>query len=347
MIGLALSGGGVRGSYEVGAYFAFKDCHIVFDGYVGTSIGSFNAAFLAAGRDTELLRFWQNVDVAKLLNFNPEYINYLKQTNKSSNMLEHLLFNAKDVIKNKGVNSKGLIKRLKELDLEKDIRKSKKDFGLVTVKAKGFKPIYIFKEDIPLGKINDYILASCNFPLFKQEKIIDNNYYLDGGVYDNMPVNMLLAKGYKKVYVIDITEFCFKRKIADLNKVVIIKPSHNLKSIFNTNQEDIIYNLKLGYYDTIKVIKNLDGKKYIFQKIPSFIYKLLIQNVNNSLLKKMKIRFRENNSKKLILKVIEHIMVIKDYEYIKIYNPLKVIKELKKEEQHLDVWEFIKQLRLF
>ena len=28
MIGLALSGGSVRGSYEVGAYFAFKKCHI-------------------------------------------------------------------------------------------------------------------------------------------------------------------------------------------------------------------------------------------------------------------------------------------------------------------------------
>ena len=41
MIGLALSGGGVKGSYQIGAYLAFKKCHIKFKGITGTSIGAF------------------------------------------------------------------------------------------------------------------------------------------------------------------------------------------------------------------------------------------------------------------------------------------------------------------
>ena len=40
MVGLALAGGGVKGSYQIGAYMAFKKCHIKFDGVCGTSIGS-------------------------------------------------------------------------------------------------------------------------------------------------------------------------------------------------------------------------------------------------------------------------------------------------------------------
>ena len=48
MIGLVLSGGGVKGAYQVGSYFAFKKCHIKIDGIVGCSIGSFNAAMIAA-----------------------------------------------------------------------------------------------------------------------------------------------------------------------------------------------------------------------------------------------------------------------------------------------------------
>ena len=66
MIGLALSGGGTRGSYQAGAFMAFKKCHIKFNGYVGTSIGSFNAAMLAAGKEKELKKFWENVNIGKL-----------------------------------------------------------------------------------------------------------------------------------------------------------------------------------------------------------------------------------------------------------------------------------------
>ena len=45
-IGIAFSGGGLRGAYQVGCYKAFLDCHIKINGFVGTSIGSFNAAMV-------------------------------------------------------------------------------------------------------------------------------------------------------------------------------------------------------------------------------------------------------------------------------------------------------------
>ena len=60
-IGLALEGGGLKGSYQIGSYYAFKDCHIKISGIVGTSIGAFNAAAIACGNETQLLKFWQQI----------------------------------------------------------------------------------------------------------------------------------------------------------------------------------------------------------------------------------------------------------------------------------------------
>ena len=55
--GIAFSGGGLRGAYEVGAYKAFLDAHVKINGFTGTSIGSFNAAMCASGRFKELYDF--------------------------------------------------------------------------------------------------------------------------------------------------------------------------------------------------------------------------------------------------------------------------------------------------
>ena len=46
MLGLALEGGGAKGSYEIGAYIALKELGFKFDAVAGTSIGSLNAAFI-------------------------------------------------------------------------------------------------------------------------------------------------------------------------------------------------------------------------------------------------------------------------------------------------------------
>ena len=187
MIGLALEGGGVRGSYQIGAYLALKDCGIKIDGFVGTSIGSFNAAMLASGKHFELLDFWNNVDVADIFNIKP-----INLKDKDLNKLKNSIKSYLNLLTDKGINVKGLMDVLDEVLDVNLLYQSKKDFGLVTFRLKDLKPIIKYKEDIPKDKIKEYILASCYLPVFKPQKIIDNNYYFDGGIYDNSPVNMLI-----------------------------------------------------------------------------------------------------------------------------------------------------------
>ena len=37
--------------------------------------------------------------------------------------------------------------------------------------------------------------------------------------------------------------------------------------------------MRLGYYDTLKVLKNFDGKKYLFKQHGTWYYELLVRNI--------------------------------------------------------------------
>ena len=88
MRGLVLEGGGLKGSYQIGAFYALKRCGIKFDGFVGTSIGSFNAALLACGKEKELLELWRNLDLSDTLGLKEEFIDDYNNNRKSMKTLK-------------------------------------------------------------------------------------------------------------------------------------------------------------------------------------------------------------------------------------------------------------------
>ncbi len=347
MTGLVLAGGGVKGSYQIGSYLAFKKCGIRINGVVGTSIGSFNAAMIVSGKDKELYEFWSKVDVGKVLNFSDKY---LDSVNKKDTFKKFVygLEEIGSILKSKGIDKGNLKKILDEVIDEDLIRNSELDYGLVTVRLNDLKPLYLFKEDMEKGKIPEYILASCNLPVFKKEKYIDNKYYIDGGFYDNTPVNMLLKKGYDKVYSVEVNGIGFKQKIIDESKVVRISPSRFLGSTLNVDKEKINENIKLGYYDTIKVLKRYDGYNFIFKKHFNWVYNRLAKSVKKELYTKVAKYFHSKSTKETILKSIEYVMVKEDISYFNIYKVRKMIKYLKNntDKDHF-VYEFVRNIHLF
>ncbi len=327
MIGLALAGGGVKGSYEVGAYAAMKKCHLKFDGISGTSIGSFNAAMIVAHKEKELAKFWQEIDVATILGLDEEFAAAL--TNKDSNF-QLIKTGFKEIIKflkNKGLDVDGLEKVLKDYNVEENVRKSKIDFGLCTYKIHEKEPIEIFKRDIPEGKIEEHILASCFLPIFKPKKLIDNSFYFDGGIFDNCPANMLLRSGYNLVYRVELNAIGRKVKLIDPSKVITISPTRKLSPIITTNRQDIINNYWIGYYDTLKIIKNYPGYTYLFKKKSLNYYKFITRKVPKETMENMMNLFYAKDEEDLVIKVFEHLMKYDNLTYFKIYNPSKLIKK--------------------
>lgn len=344
-IGIAFSGGGLRGAYQVGCYKAFLDCHIKINGFVGTSIGSFNAAMCASNRFEELFDFWYNDDTGSILGFSKDFITKTNNNEYDLKYLTELLDNIKDIVQNKGISTKNIRKKLEEFEINKYLYKSKKDFGLVTVRFNDFKPRYMFKNDIPKDKLNDYIIASCFLPIFKFEKLIDNNYYLDGGFHDYIPANALLKKGYDKVYVIDLEAIGIRRPYIDKRKIQVIKPSRKLGSILDFKKEDIRNNMKLGYFDTMRILKDFDGKKYLFKKRGLWYYELMLKHVSKKDRELMEKFFATKNAKRLIIKSIEFIMKKEKFEYYHVYKVTEVIKRIKYIDKNYGVYKFVKQLK--
>ena len=234
MVGLSLEGGGIKGAYQAGAYLAFKECRIKFDGVVGTSIGSLNGALIASGKGDEMVELWKNLDVSKVLSFEKEKVAKLKKKNP----LVYLDF-FKDIIKNKGISTEGIKELVKENISYEDLINNNMDYGLCTIRVKDFKPLYLMKEDITKKNLNQYILSSCYLPVFKMEKTVDDSYFLDGGFYDNAPYNMLIDKGYTKIYNVGMHGIGFIRKPKQNVEIINIRPIRSTGGIITFNKDVI------------------------------------------------------------------------------------------------------------
>ena len=264
MKGLVLEGGGTKGAYQLGAYKALKELGVEFDGVVGTSIGALNAAFIVQG-DYEIMKdIWLNRDYKSFMDIEEDFYEKYKNVEfkaKDINVVIDLMNKAR---KNEGIDITPLKNLLKENIDEEKIRNSSKDFGLVTVYLdKKIIPQHLMKEDIPQGKLVDYLIASSSLPIFQLDKFEDKRY-LDGFLSDNTPVGLLANKGYNDIIVIRLSNDAAGdkslQKYVDLN-LTVIKPSMVLGGSLNKDKDHMETLFKLGYMDTMKVFKRYDGVK--------------------------------------------------------------------------------------
>lgn len=257
---LALSGGGTRGAYEVGAYKALLEMGIKINAIAGTSIGALNAAMFISNGIDSALDMYKNITITDVIDID-DSIN----TKKDIFDIENVFKLAKNYTKNKGLDNTPLKKLIKkEIDIDK-IYKSDIDFGLVTYSIKSRKPAQVFKEDIKKKDFVKYLLASACFPIYKAQKIDDEKYF-DGFFYDNMPINMLIEKGYKNIIAIDIGSKNVSKKLVDKNAYVkVVKATKDLGGTFEFNKEKMMFNIKLGYLDTMKSFNKLKGHMYYFR----------------------------------------------------------------------------------
>lgn len=345
-IGLALAGGGVKGSYQIGSYYAFKECHIKFDGIVGTSIGAANGAALVSGNAKELYEMWKSINPGDILELDEGIVKFLNDNKFNKSLIKKSINNIGKIVKNRGVSTENLRKMLKKMINLDALYSSNMDYGLATYNYSKKKPIYIFKEDIERSNLIDYVVASCSLPLFKLDKMIDDSIYLDGGFVDVCPSIMLVNKGYDLVYEIIINGIgIHKPHIKSNTKIITISPSRSNGSVLELNHKRILDNLYMGYYDTLKALGKYDGIKYTFKRPFLFNYKRSLRNVDKSLIKFLKIYFKAKNSKELILKVLDKVLYEQKYEYNQVYSIRKVIKELPNKNRML--YKFLKELNLW
>lgn len=269
---LVLEGGGAKGAYQVGAIKALKENGYEFDTIVGTSIGALNAAFICQGDIDKLDELWHTLSFQDLMDINNELGESLVNFNLTSEIVNEAAKKAINAFKAKGIDTKNIRNILEKYIDEEKIRRSEIRFGLVTYCISDMVPQKLFIEDIPKGKLIDYLMATSNLPVFKRQKI-DDKKFLDGGAYDNCSVEMLYDAGYKDIVAIRIfrrrnriRNYAKLSRKKDLNLKIIL-PSEELPFILNFESNNLKKLVDYGYVDTIKQLKGLDGNSYAIEKI--------------------------------------------------------------------------------
>ncbi len=360
MYGVALEGGGARGAYHIGAIKALIENGYKISAVVGTSIGALNAAIVAQGDFDKLYKYWINITSTDLFDINAEDVSKLVNRKVDMSLIKKIAEYVKEATINKGIDTTKYKEIIDALIDEKKLRKSKVDYGLVTVSLTDRKPLELYKEDIQEGMISSYIMASSYLPVFKSEKIQDK-VFIDGGFYNNCPIDMLLKKGYKDIIEIRTKAIGLYRKIKtdkDVN-IISISPSESLGSILLVDKEVINKNIKMGYYDALRVIKKLKGRKYyindlnknvafdIFDKLTDDqifkiaknsikfsndkeAKKLLFETILPEMAKKIKL-LKANSYDELLIGIVEYLLSEEDLvNKYDIYDLKQLILELKR-----------------
>lgn len=255
-VGLVLEGGGVKGAYELGALIALTEKGYTFHAVTGTSIGALNGAVIASQGIEKLAGYWEEAKYCPVFDFDDDTVARFRQKDFDLDLIiatGKKLLSAREIIRNSYEHTLNFVyNRLSE----EEIRSSDIDFGCVTYNISDMEPFEAMKKDIPEGKLIDYVVASACFPIFPPKQI-DGKKFIDGGVYDNMPVNLLARTGCKKMIVVRTNPESKqpKRRIEydDLD-ILYITPSANLGRAMAFSPERIENLKQLGYADAMRIV---------------------------------------------------------------------------------------------
>lgn len=244
-IGLALSGGGVRGFAHIGALRALEDVGIKPDVIAGVSAGSIVASFYAAGMSAdEIFNLFGSIDMSKFLQVDITKSGFLK-LDKFKRFLETNL----------------PIKNIEELLIP------------TIIAATDIEQ----QHEMPFtsGNIAERVVASCSIPLVFRPVKIDGSYCVDGGVLHNLPsfylrpvcntvigINVSPLKlgpiklnvrslAYRTYKLMTMRNVVADKQLCDLLVDIISIQGH---STFDTSAANKI--AQKGYFETMKILKN-------------------------------------------------------------------------------------------
>lgn len=256
--GLVLAGGGAKGVYQIGAWRAIRELEIPITSVVGTSVGAMNGAMVACGQYEGAVRLWENMSIEKGFHL-PEPLRVPDKlfSLKNADIL------VRELWKNHGLDITPIRRELEALVDEEPLRASPVEYGLVTFELSRRRPRHLYKDQIPKGKLMDYIMASSAYPGLKSPEI-NGRTYLDGGIVDNVPVKMMMRRHENNIIVVNIGDVGLPKDLDPKLNLVYIKPVDSLGTAFEFQPETAKSKMEMGWYDTMKAFGKFSGEWMYF-----------------------------------------------------------------------------------
>lgn len=261
--GIVLEGGGAKGAYQIGAWKAFIDCGLKIKGIAGVSVGALNGALICMGDYEKAVSIWRNISYSKIMRVDDYQMDKLINGRFRELSLQEVTKSGRRLLVDGGLDVTPLKELIEAAIDEKKIRASDIDFIMETFSISNMKEVIISAKEAEEGYLKDYLLASANFPLFKSDKLLGKKF-LDGGIVNNVPIDLLINRGYKDIIVIRIYGIGMEKKVKipeDVN-VIYLAPRTNLCNILEFNNKKAARNISLGYYDAMRMLCSLAGYHY-------------------------------------------------------------------------------------
>ena len=273
--GIVLEGGGARGSYQIGAWKALREAGIKIRGIAGASVGALNGALICMDDLEKAEEIWENIRYSQVINVDDDVIETVKKLDLKSLDLVKVAEDAKRILKDKGLDITPLKNLIESVVDEDKIRSSVRELYLTTYSVTDRELLVLNAKDIPDGEIGDMLLASAYFPAFRNDKL-GGKRYLDGGGWNNVPINILLEHDYKDILVIRIYGLGYDSErtteIPEDVHVTHIAPRQDLGGILEFDRTRARKNMTLGYYDAKRVLYGLEGRWYYLYAPESDVY---------------------------------------------------------------------------
>lgn len=259
-IGLALSGGGIRGIAHAGVLKALEDNNIKIDIIGGTSAGSLIASLYAMGYSPyyiyilfkryskELVEINSGLVMSGLGNFMMKKKNTLKGL-KTGQSIENIY--------NKIADKKG-IKKISQITMPLVIPtvdiKNCKEYVITNKIPENVENTKQYITDITVGKA---VRASSSFPAVFIPCDFEDHAFMDGGALDNVPVNEVRKQGADKVIAVkfDADPITKDSNIMDIvmKTIDIMGSKISEESLEMSDLVLNVYTDKVGLLDTRKI----------------------------------------------------------------------------------------------
>ena len=258
--GLVLGGGGARGCYEIGAWQAFNECGVHFDCVAGTSIGALVGAIYVQHTLKPLVDFVYTMSPAMIATDMPVVPDKLRDM--TAHREELIRFFRKYIRQGTDISPlKDAIHRMFDWKL---FSESPVDFACMTINVTKMQGEAFFKKDMTEENAESVILASAScFPAFPMLKM-GNDYYIDGGMEDNLPIGLAQQMGAEKIVAIDVHGPGREKPLPSDGSVMYLQPVIDLNNFLDFREDSCVRSLHLGYLETMKRYDRFCGYVYTF-----------------------------------------------------------------------------------
>jgi len=239
VFGLVLPGGGMRGVYTAGAATVLLHYGLqqAFDHVVGVSAGALNGAYFLS-EDAETLSHTFQDDLT-----NKNFVNLLRKDKPID--IDYLI----DMV----------MKHKRPYDIEK-LKKQKTKLHIMLTDAKTGKSVIDSSHDT-LEEIYEEFRATAALPFVYGKQIpIDGHYYIDGGVADNLPIDVAVKLGCTDIVVIltqQLSAYHFGKRHQRLMNQLVRRYARNYELLLRkkllTDERLLQANLRVMQHPTKKV----------------------------------------------------------------------------------------------